>query len=146
MPKAKSESTPPSILPSSFDLLSVEPIPRLVREWEKWEGFRFTFLFHFTRPEDADALRQVAQTLYDLVLDRAPGVWPSHPSPSTRWEMVAAMCELRFLEGYLRSVHREHQISSLPPEVEELSKFAGVIAHELSQIADRVNEELKKFR
>jgi hypothetical protein len=145
MPKAESESTPPA-LPPSFDLLHGEWLPTLVREWEQWEGFRFTFLAHFTRREDTDALQRVAQLLYDLVMEKIPEDWPKMPPPATRWEMVAAMSDLQFLEGYLRSVYKEHQLCSLSPEAIELSQFAGVVAHELSQIVERMNEQLAKLR
>jgi hypothetical protein len=72
-------------------------------------GFRFTFLRHFPRPEDSEALRGVAQLLYDLVLENP-------------------------------------RVSSLPPEVEELSRYAGGLAYDLGEIADRLNQELAKWR
>jgi hypothetical protein len=68
------------------------------------------------------------------------------PEPETRWELVAVLSELRFLEGYLTSVFEEHRLSSLPPRVEELSRFAGGLAHDVGEIAVRLNEELAKWR
>jgi hypothetical protein len=60
--------------------------------------------------------------------------------------MVAALAEMRFLEGFLKSVYKEHQVCSLPPEVEELSRFAGVLSYEIGEMGRRLNEELSKFR
>jgi hypothetical protein len=140
------ELTPKSTPPSPPEPPPPIPPPMLVKDWELWEGFRFTFLRHFTRPEDCAALRQVAQLLYDLVLERTPTGWPELPAPETRWEMVAVLAELRFLEGFLTSVFKEHQVCSLPPDVEKLSRFAGGIAYELSEIARRLNEELHNWR
>ena len=140
MPELEKEFIPPPEPPSL-------PPPRLITDdWENWEGFRFTFLRHFTRPEDSAALRQVAQLLYDLVLERTPTGWPEMPLPETRWEMVAVLAELRFLEGYCRTVFREHQVCSLPPEVEELSRFAGGLSYEIGEMARRLNEKLSVWR
>lgn len=53
-----------------------------------WEGFRFTFLRHFTRPEDSGAaLRSGGQMLYDPVLERTLTGWPKSRSrrPGGRW-------------------------------------------------------------
>ena len=113
--------------------------------WERWEGFRFTFLRHFKRV-DVDALTGVAQLLYSLILETPILGEEPLPGPETRWELVAVLSELRFLEGFLMSVFEEHQKSSLPPEVEELSLFAGGIASDLADIAHRLNEELAKWR
>jgi hypothetical protein len=68
------------------------------------------------------------------------------PEPETRWELVAGLAELKFLEGYFMSVFNEHRDSSLPTDVEDLSRFAGGIASGLSDLAFRLNEELGKWR
>jgi hypothetical protein len=148
MPELTPQSTPPDSDPlPPVDFPPPPPPDRvMVKEWEQWEGFRFTFLRHFPRPEDTEALRGVAQLLYDLVLDSPPSDWPQLPGPDTFWELVAAHAELRFLEGFLTSVFEEHRASSLPPEVEELSKYAGGIAYDLSEISDRITEKLAQFR
>lgn len=140
------QSTPPVPLATFPDFPPPPPPPRAVaKDWEQWEGFRFTFLRHFPRPEDSDALRHIAQLLYDLVLESPHPDWPELPGPETRWELVSVLSELRFLEGYLTSVFEEHRVSSLPPEVEELSRYAGGIAYDLSEISDRLSKELMKW-
>lgn len=60
--------------------------------------------------------------------------------------MVAVLAELRFLEGFLKSVFKEHKACSLPPEVEKLSKYAGALSYEIGEMARRLNEELSKWR
>jgi hypothetical protein len=100
------------------------PPKAVISDWESWEGFRFTFLRHFPRPEDVASLRGVAQLLYELTLENPTG-WPELSEPETRWELVAALSELQFLESYLTSVFEEHRLSSLRPSVEELSRFDG---------------------
>jgi hypothetical protein len=152
MPELVEESTTPAETPPDpppppmFPDFPPPPPRAVAKDWERWEGFRFTFLRHFPRPEDSDALRYIGQLLYDLVLEVPHPDWPQPPGPETRWELVAVLGELRFLEGFLTSVFEEHRVSSLPPEVEELSKFAGGIAYDLSEISDRLNRELAKWR
>ena len=110
--------------------------PPFSSQWEKWEGFRFTFLRYFGR-EDSEALQRVAQLLYSYGLE-VEQEGSELPEPETRWEMVAGLAEPKFLEGYFTSVFNEHRDSSLPPDVEELSRFAGGIASGLSDLAFRL--------
>ncbi|MBW8874497.1 MAG: hypothetical protein JF614_06000 [Acidobacteria bacterium] len=114
-------------------------------DWEDWEGFRFTFLRYFN-PEDVAALRGTAQLLYSMVLETPRLAPDAYPPPETRWELVAVLSELRFLEGFLTSVFEEHRVSSLPPKVEELCRFAGGLASDLADMGFRLNEELAKWR
>ena len=96
-------------------------------------------------PEDGAALRGTAQLLYSYGLE-VEQEGSELPEPETRWELVAGLAELKFLEGYFTSVFNEHRDSSLPPNVEELSRFAGGIASGLSDLAFRLNAELGKWR
>src|SRR5436305_248239 len=126
--------------------LPPEPPPKAIAsDWEDWEGFRFTFLRYFN-PEDVAALRGTAQLLYDMVLE-TPRLKPdTYPAPETRWELVAVLSELRFLEGFLTSVQAAKVKASLPPKVETLCDFAGGLAYEIGEIGRRLNEELAKWR
>ena len=141
LPTCAIGSTLPPPMPPLPPIIPTDP--SFASEWESFEGFRFTFLRHFPRPEDSTALQAVAQLLYDLILESPRG---PQLDPPTRWELVAALAELRFLEGYLTSVFLEHKVSSLPPEVEALSRFAGGIAEDVARVARRLNEELAKWR
>jgi hypothetical protein len=130
------------------------PMPRLIppeppgtaigNDWESWEGFRFTFLRYF-KPEDVAALRGTAQLIYNLILD-APSLGQDYPPPETRWELVAVLSELRFLQGFLTTISESSRKSSHPADVEKLCHYAGEMAWELSEIARRLNEELAKWR
>ncbi|HEX4966196.1 MAG TPA: hypothetical protein VF173_35635 [Thermoanaerobaculia bacterium] len=92
------------------------------------------------------SLRGTAQLLYNLILEAPSLGEDSYPPPETRWEMVAALSELRFLQGFLSTISASRRQSSFPPEVEELCDLAGRIAWELSEITRRLNEELLKWR
>ena len=113
-------------------------------QWERMEGFRSTFLLHFPIPH-ADALQRVAQLLYDLVLDSPPDPERIEDIPWTRWELSAALTELKFIESYLMSVFQEHKVSSLPPDVAKLSKLAGGIAGDLSRVIEEFEGVLAKW-
>lgn len=127
-------------------LLPPEPPANTISgDWESWEGFRFTFLRYFN-PEDVAALRGTAQLLYDQVLESPRLPADTYPPPETRWDMVAALSEIRFLEGYLSTISASRRKSSLPEKVEELCDFAGGLAWELNNMGDRLNEELAKWR
>lgn len=138
----KSTATPPP--PSPPDPPGMPPPSNDVKNWERFEGFRFTFLHHFPETEHREALQGVAQLLYDLALEHADQ-WEPNPGTPTRWELLAAMADLRVLEGYLRTVYSSHQVSSLGKEEEALSRFAGEVALSVHIAANRIAQELSRW-
>ncbi len=144
MPKLTADPTPP-IRPMPEP--PPAPPPRAIAsDWEDHEGFRFTFLRHFSRPEDTEALQGLSRLLYEMVLEHPRLEWPEQPEPETRWELVAVLAEFRFLEGHLGSIFQEKDKCSLTPEVETLCLFAGGLAYEIGEMGRRLNEELGKWR
>jgi hypothetical protein len=121
---------------------SISPPPSF--DWENREGFRETLLLHFTRPGDADAMRQIGAMLFDCALQSA-GEWPESPDSPTRTELRAAAADLRHLEGFLTAVGQEHAVSSLTWLDERLSRFAARQAVEVGRIAHRIEEELAQW-
>lgn len=111
-------------------------------EWEDHEGFRETFLLHYTAPEANETLRRLGELLFNQALERVD-LWPTRPESATRTELLATVADLRFLEGYLGSVGQEHVVSSLAPEDTTLSQLAAAQALEVGRIADRIEEHLK---
>lgn len=118
------------------------PIPRIDPEdFEKHEGFRETFLLHFSEPKTNTNLRELGSLLFDLALESSEA-WPDPPEGLTRSELRAAVADLRFLEGFLGAVGREHLVSSLDFAATALSQLAARQAREVGRIADRIEEEL----
>lgn len=118
------------------------PIPHIdPASWEEGEGFRETFLLRFTDPEANTTLRRVGSLLSDLSFEAAR-LWPHHPEGETRSELRAALADLRHLEGFLASVGREHELSSLSPADDLLSQFAAREARELARMAAEIEEAL----
>ena len=121
---------------------SAAPIPRINPDaFEDNEGFRETLLFRYTEPQANETLRRLGGLLFNLSLSHGED-WPNHPGGETRAELSAALADLRHLEGFLTSVGREHQVSSLDPQDEALSLFAEGQAVEVGRMADRIEEEL----
>jgi hypothetical protein len=121
------------------------PIPRIDPSlWEKHEGFRETLLLYFTEPGANKTLRDLGALLFDLSLLGAES-WPHHSEGETRAELRAAVADLRHLEGFLASVGREHEVSSLSLTDEALSRFAAGEALEVGAIAERIEEELLRW-
>lgn len=129
-------------MPDRDESTPAAPIPRVDPAlWEKHEGLRETLLLHFTDPEANETLRRLGDFLFNASLACAAS-WPHHPEGETRAELSAALADLRHLEGFLASVGKEHQVSSLSPADELLSQFAGRQALVLSRIADEIEHEL----
>ena len=71
------------------------PIPHLdPAAWEEHEGFRETFLLHYTEPEANTTLRHLGSLLFNLALESSGG-WPHHPGGVTRSELQAALADLK---------------------------------------------------
>jgi hypothetical protein len=155
MPDLIAQCTPPSnpLPPSLYAAPPSEPPEPpapppptgSASKWEPYEGFRFTFLLHFTLEEQA-ALQMVAQLLYDAVLEKPrPADLPEQTAPWMLWEMRTALSEMRYLEGYLGTIFDAHRLSSLSPAVEKLSKMAGGIASDLEDVIHTFTQELRKW-
>jgi hypothetical protein len=108
---------------------------------EDFPAFRETFLMYFTPPGYADALRTVGEMLHTMILENYRP-WPGWPESSTRTEMRAALADLRHLQGFLGSVGREREVSSLDPEDAYLSNIAAKLSRQIRHAADGIEREL----
>jgi hypothetical protein len=109
--------------------------------WERFPAFRETFLMYVTPTGYAEAIRTTGEMLYSLMLE-APATWPGWAESSTRTEMRAAAADLRHLQGFLASVGRERQTSSLDPEDAYLSNVAARLARQIGHAAEGIEREL----
>ena len=125
-PEPPLAATPPTIDPAA---------------WEDFPAFRETFLMYFTPPGYAAALRVVGEMLHTMILE-SYNPWPGWPESSTRTEMRAALADLRHLQGFLASVGREKELSSLDPEDAYLSNTAARLARQIKHAADGIEREL----
>jgi hypothetical protein len=131
MPELVSEfSSAPTVPPAS------DPFA-----WERLPAFRQTFLMYVTPPGFAAALQGMGEMLYSLILD-TPAEWPGWAESSTRTELRAAAADLRHLQGFLGSVGRERDVSSLGPEDAYLSMMAGKISRQIGKAAEWIEREL----
>ncbi len=127
MPELTPESSSPPAIPPD--------------DWERLPAFRQTFLMYVTPPGYAAALQGMGEMLYSLMLD-TPAEWPGWTESATRTEMRAAAADLRHLQGFLRSVGREREVSSLNPEDAYLSQIAAKLARQIGHAADGIEREL----
>lgn len=121
--------------------MSTKPRRIEPRRWEKFQGFRETFLMYVTDSRSSAALRGTAALLYDLVLQYFQ-YWPSWPESMTSTELRAALADLRFLQGYLETLGKESVESDLDEPDEQLSRLAAQKAKELARIGDEIEEAL----
>lgn len=123
------------------------PIPPAIdpAAWEDFPAFRETFLMYFTPPGYAPALRAVGEMLHTMILESSDP-WAGWPESSTRTEMRAALADLRHLQGFLASVGREREVSSLDPEDAYLSNIAAKLARQIGHAADGIERELAGVR
>jgi hypothetical protein len=108
--------------------------------WNEAASFRETTLIWIDDPEDRDALRRVGRLLYDLAVEASREL-ASEPS-MTRAELRAAMADLRHLEGFLASVGREAEESTLEPDDDALAHFAGRLAGQVGALAASIEGRL----
>jgi hypothetical protein len=138
-------STPPpaSPIPPETDQEPPAAVPPVIdpNAWEDYPAFRETFLMYFTPPGYAAALRTVGEMLHTMILE-SYDPWPGWPESSTKTEMRAALADLRHLQGFLASVGREKDLSSLDPEDAYLSNTAARLARQIKHAADGIEREL----
>jgi len=109
--------------------------------WERFPAFRETFMMYITPPGFSEAIRTTGEMLYSLMLE-APATWPGWAESSTRTEMRAAAADLRHLQGFLASVGREREASSLDAEDAYLSGIAARLARQIGHAAAGIEREL----
>jgi hypothetical protein len=127
MPELATDSTSPPAVPPD--------------DWERLPAFRETFLMYITPPGYVAALQTMGEMLYSLILNN-PAEWPGWPESSTRTEMRAAGADLRHLQGFLRSVEKEREVSSLDAEDAYLALMAGKLSRKLGRMATWIEREL----
>jgi hypothetical protein len=135
-------TTPPAppIPPEDPPLAATPPVIDPAA-WEDFPAFRETFLMYFTPPGYAAALRTVGEMLHTMILE-SYDPWPGWPESSTRTEMRAAVADLRHMQGFLASVGREREVSSLDPEDAYLSTLAAKLSRQLAHVTDGIEREL----
>lgn len=137
LPPIPPEMEPEGELPLAATPPTIDPAA-----WEDYAAFRETFLMYFTPPGYAAALRTVGEMLHSMILE-SYDPWPGWPESSTRTEMRAALADLRHLQGFLASVGRERELSSLDAEDAYLSTLAAKLARQLRVVADGIERELQ---
>ena len=140
MPDLPPDCTLPDVSPDASTVAAVPPVidPAV---WEDYPAFRETFLMYFTPPGYAAALRVVGEMLHTMLLE-SYNPWPGWPESSTRTEMRAALADLRHLQGFLASVGKEKELSSLDPEDAYLSNLAAKLSRQIGHAANGIEREL----
>jgi hypothetical protein len=141
VPPAPQVALPP--LPTSQSGLQVAAVPPVVdpAAWEDFAVFRETFLMYITPLRYNAALRSAGEMLFSMILE-AYNPWPGWPESSTRTELRAAVADLRHLQGFLQSVGKEREVSSLSVEDIYLSRLAAKLAPKLGKLASLLETEL----
>ncbi len=83
--------------------------------------------------------QEVGRLIYDMAVETTS--FPDEDS-ITRAELRAAAAELRFVEGFLRSVRKSAQDSCLEPADDDLAHFAGKLAGKVGNVAGEIEGEL----
>jgi hypothetical protein len=78
--------------------------------------------------------------LYDLAVEASRAL--GGESSMTRAELRAAQADLLYLQGYLASVGREAEESTLEPEDDALAHFAGRLAGQVGSLAEAIEKVL----
>jgi len=111
---------------------------------EDFPTFRETFLVYFTDPAADAAVRGFGTLLYDFLLN-SWGEWPKHPEGIFRASLRAVVADLRCAQGSLLELTGE-AFSPGTPHEGHLASIGYQIAHEVGQLADRLERELGSWR
>lgn len=107
--------------------------------WIEADSIRETTLICLDDPEDKEAVRRVGRLLYNLAVETTS--FPGDES-ITHAEMRAAAVDLRFTEGFLRSVRQSADDSALAPADNRLAHFAAYVARKVGALALVLEERL----
>ena len=127
------EVYPPAAVPATIDPAA----------WEDFPVFRESFLMYISEPAFNASLRTAAEHFFAMLLETYER-WPAWRESSTRIEMLAAVADMRHLQGFLASIGQERNLSSLDSGDAKLSKHASQVARLLKQVADTIERKLAK--
>ena len=116
---------------------SISPTPP---PWNESDSFRETMLVFIDEPAAREAVREAGRVLYDLAVEASRGI--DERGSATRAELRAAQADLRYLLGYIDSIGREGEVSSLSADDEALSRFAGRLAGQLGSLVAAIERNL----
>jgi hypothetical protein len=108
--------------------------------WNESDAIRETALLYVDDPDDRETLRRLGRLIFNLAVEttREMGGDPS----VTRAELRAAQADLRFVAGYLASIGREAEESSLSTHDAILSRFAGRLAVQVASLDAAIDRRL----
>jgi hypothetical protein len=98
---------------------------------------------YISEPAFNASLRTAAEHFFGMLLESYQR-WPAWPDSSTRTEFRAGIADLRHLQGFMASVGKERNLSSLDPGDAKLSKHASQVSRLLKQVADAMERKLAK--
>jgi len=152
-PQSSAAPAPPPVspglppIPPEVDPPETPPaIPPIIapEDHEEFPTFRETFLVFFTDPEANATMRALGKLLLDFTL-ATWGEWPEHPEGIFRAELRAVIADLRCAQGSLLELTGE-AFSPQTPHEGHLASIGNRIAHEVGQLADRLENELGSWR
>jgi hypothetical protein len=137
-------SKPP--VPSEREAYQPPAIPPIIdpKGHEAFPTFRETFLVYFTDPTADAAVRGFGILLFDLLLN-SWGEWPKHPEGIFRASLRAVIADLRCAQGSLLELTGD-AFSPETPHEGHLASIGNQIAHEVGQLANRLERELGSWR
>src|SRR5882724_5296823 len=103
------------------------------------EGFRETFLVHFTRRGDRPALRRLTSLMIELYIGARPRWWPDHREGDLYALLGAAILDLRHLRDVLLWADAGEDRSM---EAAALAGYARKCGEEVEKIADGIEEAM----
>ncbi|MCH9649411.1 MAG: hypothetical protein K0U98_14310 [Deltaproteobacteria bacterium] len=108
------------------------PFP--AESWEHFAVFRESFLTAHFNPTDADAFRRIGRLAYLLTLS---GDQPASESQGSRLskDLRGAARDLRWLQGFLQDVGRQHEEAELAASEAALSRRAAEVAVRIGAFA-----------
>jgi hypothetical protein len=128
----------PPVSPELEDYQPPAPFP-----WGERAVFRETLLVYFTQPGIADLLRRVGVFFYGLMLESS-GEWPNWPESQTRAELRGAVVDLFQMQGFLSSIWKEGELSTLPAEDLPLRKRALHWSRRAAHLAREIEAALEE--
>ncbi|HVR98300.1 MAG TPA: hypothetical protein VMW27_16925 [Thermoanaerobaculia bacterium] len=132
-------------MPEPDDSTPAVAVPPILNpdEFEEETVFRETFLFFISDPEANDVLRRLGRLLFALILEFW-GYWPNHPEGLIRTQLRAVSADMRHTQGYLAAMSRDS--GHMDEHERHLCRLAGAVSRAVAVQADRIDQELGKWR
>lgn len=141
---ADGQTTEPTNFRELMESLSC-PVPIIdPADWDNYSVFRETFVSLWLDKDEAPGFRAFGMAQNSMAVEKGTGPWRDTEIEMTALDLMAALADLRVLQGFFNFVHENNKLGSNNPSPREKRwiRLAHRMSKRLASLGDEMEKEL----